>query len=254
MKKFLPCMFAFLLFLSACNTPSNNLPNQTQALEEVEQSQELISDSPVNLNMEEAEKLLEALKSSMAEESWEEVIELNDSIKEIVPDTDITEESAILALQAREKQAEQERLALEAAEKEKAELMSKLQTAYDAADWKKAMSIAADIIWTFPESDEAEAALKLHTEAKESFQEEGKQALDRLTSTYDKVENYTQYYPQSKPKYVNTRSAFYLVIQQVGQRGTGNSVLGCVMVYVGDDWIFFDKVIISIDGIRDCSH
>lgn len=81
---------------------------------------------------------------------------------------------------------------------------------------------------------------KYEAEAKEAKQEK---ALSKLKSKYDQFDEVTWYEPQCAPKYINA-NAFYIYIG----KNEYTSWLRWKMVYFGDDWIFFDKIIINVDG------
>ena len=61
---------------------------------------------------------------------------------------------------------------------------------------------------------------------------------------YDEFDETTWYYPQSAPQYIN-RKAFY---PYIGHKDSGSTWLRWLVVYCADDWIFFDKIIINVDG------
>lgn len=90
-----------------------------------------------------------------------------------------------------------------------------------------------------------EAASKNLTELQEAEKERAlQQALSSLQSETDKVEGITWYKPSTYPSYVNTRC---YVLPYIG-RSDYSTWLRLRFNYTGDDWIFFEKITISIDG------
>ena len=69
-------------------------------------------------------------------------------------------------------------------------------------------------------------------------------AMARMTSEDDKIQGITWYYSKSHPEYVNTRS---YVFPYIGDNGKG-VWLRLKFDYTGDDWIFFEKITVWIDG------
>lgn len=90
------------------------------------------------------------------------------------------------------------------------------------------------------------SAHKAEMDAKAAAEKEAakKKALAKLKVKYDEFEETTWYQPQSAPKYIN-RNAFY---PYIGLSDSGHAWLRWKMVYKGDRWIFFEKIIINIDG------
>lgn len=87
---------------------------------------------------------------------------------------------------------------------------------------------------------------KAEMEAKAAAEKEAnkKKALSKLRAKYDEFDETTWYYPQSAPQYIN-RKAFY---PYIGHKDSGSTWLRWLVVYCADDWIFFDKIIINVDG------
>ena len=73
----------------------------------------------------------------------------------------------------------------------------------------------------------------------------GAQAVSTFWTKYDQVQGITWYYPSSAPEYVNTRSAVY---PYIGKYDSGKLYMRMKFSYTGDRWVFFDNVIVSIDG------
>ncbi len=74
-----------------------------------------------------------------------------------------------------------------------------------------------------------------------------KKALTKLKKKYDKVEGITWYSASTDPYYADTRS---YVLPYIGRRDNGSSWLRVEMHYTGDDWVFFNHVIVIVDGTR----
>lgn len=84
---------------------------------------------------------------------------------------------------------------------------------------------------------------QLKTEAAEAA---GKAALSRLKKSTDEVEGTTWYKPSCYPRYSNSRS---FVLPYIGEKG-GSYWLRCKVDYTANDWVFFDRIIINVDGVK----
>lgn len=82
---------------------------------------------------------------------------------------------------------------------------------------------------------------QLKAEAKEAA---GKAAVAKLKTEKDEVENITWYYPTSYPTYSNTRC---FVLPYIGRK-EDHYWLRCKVDYAADDWVFFQEIVINIDG------
>ncbi|MEY8365459.1 hypothetical protein AALA22_07430 [Anaerovoracaceae bacterium 41-7] len=71
-----------------------------------------------------------------------------------------------------------------------------------------------------------------------------KSALAKLTKSYDSVEDTTWYTPACKPTYINSSSTFYTYLGKSGSQYW----LRWEAVYLGSEWVFFDEIIINVDG------
>lgn len=90
-----------------------------------------------------------------------------------------------------------------------------------------------------------EAALTRLAELREEEEERVlQQALASLQVETDKVEGVTWYKPSTYPRYVNSRS---YVLPYIGQSGS-SEWLRLRFNYTGDDWVFFEKITVWIDG------
>ncbi len=83
----------------------------------------------------------------------------------------------------------------------------------------------------------------LAAEKKKKFSE----AVKGLYTYSDDIEGYKWYKPKSNPKYIDTRSYFLPYI--CTYKDTGNfKCLRIMADYVGDDWVFWKKLTINVDG------
>ncbi len=72
----------------------------------------------------------------------------------------------------------------------------------------------------------------------------GKKAVNSLRRSVDKVEGITWYFSQNNPRYVDSRS---YVLPYIGV-SDNQTWLRLRFHYTGDDWIFFDKITVVVDG------
>ncbi len=79
---------------------------------------------------------------------------------------------------------------------------------------------------------------------KEEQQRALQQALASLKTQRDRVEGVTWYKPSTYPYYADSRS---YVLPYIGTTGS-NTWLRLDFHYTGNDWLFFNKIIISVDG------
>jgi hypothetical protein len=93
----------------------------------------------------------------------------------------------------------------------------------------------------------SEAQIKLIEVKAAAKEAEYNAALAKLNKTVDKVENITFYKSKNQPEYVNTRCYIY---PYIGQHDSGKAYLRIVYDYTGNDWVFFDKVTINVDGVK----
>lgn len=90
-----------------------------------------------------------------------------------------------------------------------------------------------------------EAASSKLQEIKEKNAEQAfEQTLSYLKTEVDKVSGITWYKPSTYPYYANSRS---YVLPYIGQRDS-STWLRLKFHYTGDNWLFFEKITISIDG------
>ena len=98
--------------------------------------------------------------------------------------------------------------------------------------------------------EEAEAELKKLEEAEKKKQEEAKkkkikEALSGWETRKDQVYGTVFYTPSVFPKYIDTRSYFLPMIAQTAE---GNYYMYIRANYTGDDWVFWETLVMSIDG------
>lgn len=94
-------------------------------------------------------------------------------------------------------------------------------------------------------SENIEAASIKLTELRGKEKEQAlQQTLSSLKTETDKVEKITWYFPSTYPRYANSRS---YVLPYIGHQGS-NTWLRLAFHYTGDNWLFFEKITISIDG------
>lgn len=124
---------------------------------------------------------------------------------------------------------------------ESAEAIQTARDAYDALSKEDAAKVqnAGDLT----AADERIAALK---------KEQGEAMLANFYHQYDQVTAIDWYYPKAYPYYtadnlwgVDIRS---FVLPYIGRDKNGRMWMRLVCHYYGDDWIFFERAIFSIDG------
>lgn len=89
-----------------------------------------------------------------------------------------------------------------------------------------------------------DATGKINQLKKDAVEAAGKAAVAKLKKSTDEVEGITWYEPSCMPTYTNTRC---YVLPYIGERN-GNYWLRCKVDYAADDWVFFDHIIVNIDG------
>ncbi len=77
-------------------------------------------------------------------------------------------------------------------------------------------------------------------------------AIKNTNISYDKIQNISFIQHKNEPKYISTRS---YVLPQIGQNGNflngtgwGTPWMNIVYNYTGDDWVFWTKLTINVDG------
>ncbi|MBR5280508.1 MAG: hypothetical protein IKU26_06050 [Clostridia bacterium] len=191
------------------------------------------------LSLGDANKLLENAQAEYQNKNWQTVIALCTEICEIAPDTELATTAENL-----QKQAEKE------IETELSNLMTCLEDAYNNSEWSTVVEIAVTIINDYSdyvsnketiEQKRSEAAQKLQEQVNEKLGP----ALEKLNKEYDEVEKTTWYMPSSEPRYINDYCVSYLYI---GDREGRSPWLRWRTIYVDDEWLYFDALIINVDG------
>lgn len=147
-------------------------------------------------------------------------------------------------------------------------LLEQEQQAYEEKNWSMVISLNSKIISAVPHTDianesqtmanEARSVINKHSEEKAPERAKQKEQLmaereqeqqkmfSQFRSEHDQVLQVTWYYPSSAPKYINTNSCFIYMGKDDGDYPYYR--LRWIMSYAGNDWIFFDNIIINIDG------
>ena len=166
----------------------------------------------------------EALQEAYEDEDWEAVLENARTIINFKPDSP-------------------EAAAAEPMRQEAKKYFEGVMVAsYAYEDWFRMRDNAAILKRYFPED---ESAAEMYDTADDKIMELGAQAVSTFRTKYDQVQGITWYYPSSAPEYVNTRSAVY---PYIGKYDSGKLYMRMKFSYTGDRWVFFDNVIVSIDG------
>lgn len=123
-------------------------------------------------------------------------------------------------------------------------------TREEQASNPEAVVILADIIAEFfPDSTENTEAATKKTEAKAVIKANGEAAVEKMKIDYDKVEKLAWYLHKNMPTYTDERCYIY---PYFGHRDSGETWLLVRVLYTDaqtdDGWIFFDKVVFSVDG------
>ena len=137
---------------------------------------------------------------------------------------------------------------MESAEKEAA--LVNLEEAYQAGNWEDVITYGEQVKELYAGTEEAEKAAKYIDEAnkeleaaKEAARTEAFSALDKQ---YDEVEKNTWWYPPEYPEYTNIRC---YIIPYLGESSDPDIVwMRLLLNYTGDDWVFWEKAIFSVDG------
>ncbi|MDD6158396.1 MAG: hypothetical protein PUC52_03070 [bacterium] len=191
------------------------------------------------LSMGDVYKLLEDAQTACNNKNWKTVITLCEEICEIAPGTE-----ADAAANDLKNQAEEE------IETELSSLMTRLENARNNSEWSAVIEITSTILNDYSEyvTDQktieqykSEASQKLHAEIGEKLGP----ALEKLNKEYDEVDKTTWYMPNSKPRYINDYCVSYLYI---GDRENRSPWLRWRTIHVDDEWLYFDELIINVDG------
>ena len=166
----------------------------------------------------------EALLDAYEEEDWEAVLDNARTVINLKPDSPEAAAAAPMQQEA----------------KEFYEAVMAASYAYE--DWFRMRDNAAILTRYFPED---ESAAEMYDTADDKIMELGAQAVSTFRTKYDQVQNITWYYPSSAPEYVNTRCTVY---PYIGKYDSGRLYIRMKFNYTGDRWVFFDNIIVSIDG------
>ena len=195
----------------------------------VEQAIASIPDESALLTDDNAEKLVEAARLSY--------IRASDEAQSLISNYSILENAEKILEDARVQNAIDAINQIGDVTLESAEMIEAADAAYNNVESTR----RSDVTNYNTLLDARSAYSTLQQKAKEQARQ---QALSRLKKETDTVENRTWYYPSSYPKYINTRS---FVLPYLGEVD-GQLYMRLKFDYVGDDWVFFDQVIINIDG------
>lgn len=166
----------------------------------------------------------EALLEAYEEEDWGAVLENARTVLNLRPDSP---EAAAAEPMRQEAKAYFERV---------------MVASYAYEDWFRMRDNAATLKKYFPED---ESAAEMYDTADNKIMELGAQAVSTFRTQYDQIKGITWYYPANAPEYVNTRSTIY---PYIGKYDSGRLYMRMKFSYTGDRWVFFDNVIVSIDG------
>lgn len=88
--------------------------------------------------------------------------------------------------------------------------------------------------------------MRSEVEALDKLQKEQRkvQLLNKMKTNYDKIQEFTWYQHTNQPQYINTRS---YMLPYIAKNNEGIFLL-TRFHYTGDDWIFFDEIVLWIDG------
>lgn len=118
-----------------------------------------------------------------------------------------------------------------------------------SANNKGVICLANLIINYYPDSAECSTATEKKDAANTAIKEAGEAALQNLNTSYDQVQQLTWYQHKTQPQYTDIRTYVY---PYIGRSDDGNTWLRVVLNYTDAQtdagWIFFTKVIFSVDG------
>ncbi len=108
----------------------------------------------------------------------------------------------------------------------------------------------ADIIMKYyPDSEESGVAAEKKEAASNAMKTAGEAALSRMNTTYDKVQKLTWYQHKNQPYYADITCYIY---PYIGRLDDGTTWLRVTLDYTDAKtdagWIFYNKVIFSVDG------
>lgn len=124
---------------------------------EAEKAAKLVEEAGKKLDYEEAEDLVTQAEKAYSENQWKVVINSFSKIEKLAPESDLVDRAAKWNDDAKANWIR--------------ELSSNMQNAYTSGDWQAAQSYAADLIQYFPDTDEAQSAKSIQSEAKAKIEE-----------------------------------------------------------------------------------
>ena len=105
------------------------------------------------------------------------------------------------------------------------------------------------IINYYPDTEESSAASEKKDAANAAIKAAGEAALQKMNTTYDKVQKLTWYQHQNEPQYTDITCYIY---PYIGRMDDGYTWLRVALNYTDAQtdagWIFFDHVIFGVDG------
>jgi predicted small lipoprotein YifL len=130
-----------------------------------------------------------------------------------------------------------------------ADIMDYLTQEENSANNSGVICLADLIVNYYSDSDESSAAAEKKDAANSAIKAAGEAALQNLKTDYDKVEKLTWYEHKNQPKYTDICCYIY---PYIGRMDSGNTLLRVIVNYTDAKtdagWIFFEKVIFSVDG------
>lgn len=130
-----------------------------------------------------------------------------------------------------------------------ADIMEYLTQEENAANHKGVVCLADLILNDYPDSAESSAAAEKKDAAKAAIKAAGEAALQNLNTSYDQVQKLTWYQHKNQPQYADICCYVY---PYIGRTDDGYTWLRVALNYTDAQtdagWIFFNKVIFSVDG------
>lgn len=211
--------------------------------EAVSLGQELLEDYPDSPEAGQVDGLMEQAQAGLtAEEEAQRLQEENEALLDAYEDEDwedvLSHARTVINLSPDGPEAAAEPMRQEAREYFEGVMVA----SYAYEDWFRMRDNAAILKKYFPED---ESAAEMYDTADGKIMELGAQAVSTFRTKRDDVQGITWYYASSAPEYVNTRCAVY---PYIGKYDTGMLYMRMNFNYTGDRWVFFDDVIVSIDG------
>lgn len=130
-----------------------------------------------------------------------------------------------------------------------ADMMDYLTQEEGSANHDGVICLAELIVKHFPDSAESATATEKKEAANAAIKAAGEAALQKLNTTYDKVQQLTWYLHKDQPKYTDICCYMY---PYIGRMDDGQTWLRVALNYTDAKtdagWIFFKTVIFSVDG------